>query len=358
MLHIILLILKIIGIILLCILGLLFLVILSALFVPVRYRVEVTREEGEDKPPVLAYAKVTWFLHFINILAAYPGDVILRVRIMLFTVFRIPGKEKKDGGTKERKTKNKKKKRNKRKEPEDCGEMEEDAQENPAEAAERETSATRKENVNQGASAYRAEDIEGRTEVEAQGEETSDTVTAQEAGSTDGIQEGRKFSLAGKIREIIDKVKRLAIKIKQFFENIQYTIRKFCDKIKSTLDNIEYYRKVLESEPFRQSWQLCKKEISRVLKKLKPDKFEADFIIGMEDPATIGEILAVWGMLYPLIGRHVRLAGDFECGRMRVEGSLYIQGKIRAFTFIRLAVRIYFNKDVRKLIKLLKKEAA
>lgn len=337
MLHIILLILKIIGIILLCILGFLFLAVLSALFVPVRYRIEVTREEGEDKPPILAYAKVTWFLHFVNILFAYPGDVILRARILLFTVFRIPGKERKTGNLKEKKTKNKKKKRNGRNGPESWEDIEERDLENPSEGEEREESVVREEIAGQETAAYRTRDTDYAKDIES---------------------DDRQFSFTGKIKEIIDKIKRLAIKIKQFFENIQYTIRKFCDKMKSMLDNIEYYRNVLESEPFRQSLQLCRKEISRVLKKLKPDKFEADFMIGLEDPAALGEILAVWGMLYPLIGRHVRLAGDFECGRMRVEGSLYIQGKIRAFTFIRLAVRVYFNKDIRRLIKLLKKEAA
>ncbi len=75
----------------------------------------------------------------------------------------------------------------------------------------------------------------------------------------------------------------------------------------------------------------------------------------MDDPAATGEILAVWGMLYPVIGGYVDVAGDFE--RKRLEGHLLLKGKIRFFTFLRVAVKIYFNKDIRKLYKLLKKEA-
>lgn len=68
MLHILLLILKIIGIVLLSILGILLLGIICALFVPVRYRIEAVRQEGEGQPPAAVRVKVTWLLHLINFL--------------------------------------------------------------------------------------------------------------------------------------------------------------------------------------------------------------------------------------------------------------------------------------------------
>ena len=95
MLHIILIILKIIGIVLLSIVGIILLAIACVLFVPVRYRIRLTREEGEGKPPVAVYVKITWLLHLINVLIRYPADVMIRARIMIFTLFRIPEDEKK-----------------------------------------------------------------------------------------------------------------------------------------------------------------------------------------------------------------------------------------------------------------------
>lgn len=59
MLHILLLILKIIGILLLCFLGVLILGMVCVLFVPVRYRIEAARKEGEGEPPVVLLVKVT-----------------------------------------------------------------------------------------------------------------------------------------------------------------------------------------------------------------------------------------------------------------------------------------------------------
>ena len=330
MLHIILLILKIIGIVLLCIIGILLLAAACVLFVPVRYRLRLTREEGEDQPPVVVYVKVTWLLHLVNILVRYPAELIVRVRIFVFTLFRIPGKEKNAGeipakGNKKAERKSAKGNK-KRRTAEDAATISE-------------------ERKAPDSSAVIQEDMlhEGSGE---------DSVQSAE----DREENKEKESLAVKIRQIFTKIRQIVEKIKEFFKNIQYTIQKLCDKIKGVSDNIQYYREVLDSAPFRQSFGLCKKELGWVLKKLKPDKFEADFIVGMEDPATTGEILAICGMLYPLIGQHVRVVGDFNCEKTHIEGQLYIRGRIRVITFIRTAVRVYFNKDIRKLIKLFKKE--
>lgn len=317
MLHIILLILKIIGIVLLCILGVMLLTVCCVLFVPVRYRVEISREEGEGKPPVVVRAQITWMLQLVNILACYPADVYVRVRIFLFTLFRIPEAEHKKKTCRREKEKY-------TSEPKDA----------PSED---------KKNIEDQISVRKDFD----PEAESPEHESEEPAQEEAAGSPAGI--------INKIRNLLEKIKQILQKMKAAIENIQYTIRHFCDKMKSMLDNIQYYQGVIESEPFQNSWFLCRKQIGIILKELKPDKFEADLIIGMDDPAATGKILAVCGILYPFFGQHVRVAGDFE--RMHVEGWVYIKGRIRAVTFLRIAVKVYLNKDVRTLIKLLKKEA-
>lgn len=64
MLHILLLLLKIIGIILLVILGVLVLSICVVLFVPLRYRGEAEVFNSVDS--IKAYLKFSWFLHFVS----------------------------------------------------------------------------------------------------------------------------------------------------------------------------------------------------------------------------------------------------------------------------------------------------
>ena len=336
MLHIILLILKIIGIVLLSIVGIILFAFVCVLFVPVRYRIRLMREEGENAPPVTAYVKVTWLLHFINVLIRYPAKVMVRVRILVFTLFRIPEKDKKSH--KERKS-DKSSSKEKQKRSKD---YEQEQQEDVLSEAD----------VSEG--------THGQTVSGAQeGEAVSAVPESYEAfgGADEDSAEREEDSEDEENPSFFGKIRLIFKKIKEFFQNIRYTIRKFCDKIKSVLDNIQYYQEVLEGEPFRNSIELCKKELSWIFKKLKPDKLEADFIVGMEDPAATGEILAVCGILYPLIGPHIRVVGDFECEKMRIEGRLYIRGKIRVVTFLRVLIRIYFNKNIKQLIKILKKEA-
>ena len=108
----------------------------------------------------------------------------------------------------------------------------------------------------------------------------------------------------------------------------------------------------MEGEPFKRALSLCKGELLSIAKSLKPDQFEAQLVVGLDDPASTGEVLAVCGMLYPLLGGHVDVAGDFE--NKRLEGRVFIKGKLRFFTFLRVALKIYFNRDIKKLIRLFK----
>lgn len=337
MLHILLLILKIIGIILICILGILVLGVLGVLFVPVRYRIEAVRQEGEGQPPAVLRVKATWFLHLANFLVRFDGTLSLRVRLAVITVFKLP-KEKKKG--KAEKTKGERKKRKKK--GRTAGSEKEGA---PGEEA-----GKAAEEKQQG-----EEIIPDRQAEEGTGTDREETrAQMQEAAETDEALE-KQPSFFDKLRAIPRILRSIFAKIKSFFANTQYTIQKFCDKIKSVSDKIVYYRDILEGEPFKRSFTLCKDELAVILKSLKPDCFEAQLIVGLDDPAATGEALAVCGMLYPLFGGHVDVAGDFE--EKRLEGRVFIKGKLRFFTFLRVAVKLYFNKDIKKLIKLFKKEA-
>lgn len=323
MLHIVLLVLKIIGIILLCILGILLLGIVCVLFVPVRYKIELDREEGEGKPPIVVRAKITWFLHLLNILIRYPAEVSVRVRILFFTIFRIP----------------KKSKHSKASEQDTAKDTQTDNQTHVKE------------------SAISEEQISGKDlpQTEAPIPESEPLQTKEQTTVAEPLQPDKQDSLQEKCHKILEKIKNFIRKIKELFQNIRYTIEHFCDRIKSISNQIEYYKGIIASDIFQQSFQLCKGELFSILKSLKPQKFEADVIVGMDDPATTAQILAIWGMLYPIIGEHVNVAGDFE--QNRIEGHVLIKGKIKVFTFVRAVMRIYFNKDIRKLIQLLKKEA-
>lgn len=321
MLHILLLILKIIGIVLGTLLAVLLIGLCIALFVPVRYQIEASRTEAEGAPPIEASAKITWLLHLVNIRIQYPADVYLRARVFLFTVFRLPQKPKKTDGKKKRR---KKERSAESKEPAGNAEAISDA----------------KAAVPEAAVQAPVSELELISEQKAAPEPES----IPDSGPEPGKQK----------KNCLEKLKEKIMQIRRIFQKIWYTLTGICDKIKTIWENIEYYLGILQSDTFKQAFSLCKDELSSVFSYIRPRKFQADVTIGMDDPAATGKILSYYGMLYPFIGSSVNVVSDFE--RKRLEGTVFIKGKIRLFTFVKAALRIYFNKDIRKLLKLFKKE--
>lgn len=350
MLHIMLLILKIIGIVLLCVLGIILLTLLCVLFVPVRYRIEITRKEGEDQPPVVVRVKITWLLRFLNILIRYPAEVMVRVRIMVFTILKIPN-DKADKQQDSNKGKKISKKNDKTQTEEKAR-----ARKNEKDASDKDEDSKVKADVPKPDKISGEEDKDFQRKDSAMNQDLIPAVMVKSLESEDDVlEDGKSPSFMDKLRALPVIIKKIIQKIKSLFENIQYTIRRLCDKMKSISDNIQYYKDVVESDIFQRSFSLCKDELTAILRNLKPQKFEAKLIIGMDDPAATGKILSICGMLYPVLGGQVDVVGDFE--RKRIEGRVFMKGKIRSWTFLRTAVRIYFNKDIKKLLKLLKKEA-
>lgn len=335
MLHILLLILKIIGIAIAILAGCIILSLCLALFVPVHYKVELKRTEGEGCPPIEVNAKVTWLLHFVNIRVLYPADIYLRVRILFFTLFRMPEKKKKEKkNVKGEKLKKKKSGKNKE-----------------------------NDNVNDE-DKYRDKDIDKTKEQEDNGKKTENLKTDKQTEENDeGIEDKGDGSIAEEIPEEETQytkeklpLKSRINKISGSIKNIWYTLKGICGKIKEIIENIEYYLEVIKSDTFKKAFLLSKDELFSIFSYIKPRKFIADLIIGAGDPAATGQILSYYGILYPLIGNNVTVTGDFD--RKRIEGSVFFKGRIKLFTFLKAVIRIYFNKDIRKLLKLFKKEDA
>lgn len=307
MLHILLLVLKIIGITLGILIGIILLAVCLVLFVPLHYRIEVERREGEGNPPIEVTAKVTWFLHFINMKLWYSSELKLRLRVLFFTIFRLPAKEKKKGSGKKSKKKNDKKSSEKKSEQPYKNKAEEKIENKPE-------------------NSFKADSPDDNTD------------------DSDEENFEQKLSLKEKL-----------IKIWEFFQNIWYTIRGLCDRIKGILENIEYYLDIIKGDTFKSSFALCKDELCSIFSYIRPRTFKLDWVIGTGDPASTGQVLAYYyAVLYPFLGPQANVQGDFE--QKRIEGTALIKGKIKLFTFIKAAVRIYFNKDIRKLLKLFKKE--
>ena len=79
-------------------------------------------------------------------------------------------------------------------------------------------------------------------------------------------------------------------------------------------------------------------------------------LIGTGDPAGTGQVFAVYGILYPFLGSQIVVTPDFE--RKVIAGEIQVKGKAAVFHLLKAAWIIYFNKDLRHILKMFKREAA
>lgn len=126
---------------------------------------------------------------------------------------------------------------------------------------------------------------------------------------------------------------------KNIFEKIQYTIQKFCDKIKNVFiklkefkANIVYYKEILAEEDTKELLKHALKRLGKILKSLRPRKLRANILFGAASPDTTGYVCAVYGMISHHLGKHVIFTPDFE--QEIFEGNLYAVGHTTVFQIL------------------------
>lgn len=304
----------IIGKVILCILALLLLLLLAVLFVPVRYRLFAVKEEA-----LKARANVSWLFYGILLSVRYEGDVNYCLKILGIPVYDKKRREKARKKKEEKKAL--KEAKRKRRAPEKPAPSEKSA------SSEKPVSS---EKPAQNDIPFPQEKPE-KKEAEKTGKET-----------------GHK--------SLLEKIKIFFQKLWKKIKKIRYRLQAFCDKIREIRENIEYYRTLYESELFQKALGRCKKQLYHIYKNLRPGVIKIQGVCGFNDPATTGKMMALQGVLYPLLGNRVWIEPDFE--REVFMGKALIKGKITVFVFLKALLIMYFDKNIRQVYRLLKKEEA
>ena len=290
MLHVILIILKIIGITLLVIIGLLVLAVLLVLFVPVRYRLQ-----GRYKKPAEtksfeagAIAKVTWLLHFISVKFSYSDGIGYIVRVLGFPLVR--------GGTEEKK---KRKKKN--------GE-EESSQESSQESTE-------------DSSADSSAEAKAGDEEEAESEGETDIKSEDDAveGSGDGEEDDSEPASDSE-----DKKEKSVV-----------------NKLKNSYNKVTG---MLSDRRVNRAWELTKSQTARLFKAVMPRRANGHFYYGFEDPSITGYLTALFAANLRRVHK-LDIVPYFEDEIL--DADIKASGRIFAITMLLIAGKMYFNKDVR-----------
>ncbi len=356
--SIVFLILKIIGILFLVLLCLLLLI----LFHPVFYQIE---GESEEEISLQGYF---WWLFQILRLEFWWEDQEFRFRLRIFGFSRNLGEEETEeeefaeSAAGERET-SVWEERDSETEGQE-GSIEKFVSEKDKNLADQSAAAEAEYQIDQSA----VKEAEYQTEQSATGEEecqTEQSATGEKECQTEQSAAGEKEcqteqSAAGE-KECRTEQSAVEKNISQKENNVSGSSKEKKKKAKTQkkakkgkkengiLDRFKGIRQEAADERNRRAVSHLWRELCYLLAHLKPKYVKAEISFSTGDPALTGEVTGGLS-LFPLIYRYdAHIYPDFLAEEFYIKGSLKMKGHIAVFHFLKILIRLFLDKDVKRL---------
>ena len=326
MLHIIIFILKIIGILLLVILGLIFLLVSSVLFVPITYKIRAERKDGV----IQVRAVAGWMFRLLSVHyrlhTSQEPMQLLQGRILGIPVWKPlePKKEKPKKAEKKSKEKQSKPKQ-----------MEAKQLEQKAEAK---SSDKAKERLKKDLTPGTAVATVPQPEPEVSRQEQPQDKQAQTKPPRQSILKKLLYAIRriyGKITAIGRGLFSLVVKLLHMPEKASETIGTLTD-----FWNLEENVKARES-----IWR----ELKFLWKHSRPRKADLTLHFGFEDPSWTGQCMGVLSILNVWYPGRIFLKPEFE--QEIFEGTLYIKGHMMLAVPLLSIFRLWRDENVMKMYR-------
>lgn len=382
--HIVWLILKIIGIILAIILGVVIALILTVLLVPIRYRINGSKQESieKEKEELKFQVLLSWLLRVILVKIEFQEELSYSIKIFGFTIKKNQAKEeqgfsnkkqttekkKRDKETKKREKKEKKKQDNLmveyKKEKQEKLEQKILKQEELGEEEQKQEKQILKQVLPEKEQIIKEQILE--EEIKQESIQTSKETKREQESNNQTIQETQEVikeetqklieSKEKKKRSIIKKIKKFISNIFGLFDKIKRTIQKIGVNRKKTKNNIHrllekgkkivsFLREEQNKVGFGVLWNIAK----LFLKHIKPTKLKLELQLGTGDPCSTGQVLGLLGVLYGCYGEGVQINPDFE--HAILQGTIMVKGRIRLGSLLIIGIKLLLNKEIRTLWK-------
>lgn len=333
MLHILLTILKIIGIVLLVIVGLILLILACVLFVPIRYGAFIRCNESNGKD-LSAKVKVTYLLHIISLSVFYKEkkiDTELRICGFKTNLFdRIKGKDDSKSGENTAENKKNSKKRFNDKKKEKNG-------------TELQTAEYDEDEVEIIESNFMDDFDNGTNRIHEKGENGNNELGA------DAAEQNVENKIKNKITQIISKIQyqfhNIYGKIKKAKENIG-NLKEKAGKLKEKADSIKEF---IKDDNTKLTFEFVKGQLKKVLNHISPKKVKGYIRFGFDDAYNTGRVL---GVVYAVLRggkENLNIYADFD--NKVFETDIEMKGRMQIYYFVIVAVRIYRNSEFKKLLQ-------
>ena len=104
----------------------------------------------------------------------------------------------------------------------------------------------------------------------------------------------------------------------------------------------------MEDEENQKAVRLLISRVKYLLHHLRFRKFEVRLAFGFEDPATVGRMLAVLSLFYPLYGECFTITPVFD--HTLFEGEIALKGHVRLIHILIAGIQLMMNKKIRGLV--------
>ena len=284
-------ILKVIGLVLLFLLLLILLLLGLVLLTPIRYA--GTGHKGEKKKDYAAHVDVSWFLHLVQLHAGLtPAGPECNLRILWFRP---------------------------------CDRREPDSP--PANASDEASSRSEETTAPDDTAVKDSDKAPSENEENTPSDETDETPTSD-------INQESETKRTSPATEAPKKKKRKK--------------SSFADRIKRICEKASSLREAVEDEENQKAVRLLLSRVKYLLHHLRFRKFEGRLAFGFEDPATVGRMLAVLSLFYPLYGERFTITPVFD--HTLFEGEIKLKGHVRLIHILIAGIQLMMNKKIRGLV--------
>lgn len=319
-------ILKFIAISLLVLLGiflilllLLLVLLVVLLFIPIRYQMKVEYGEGKFS----FYGDISFLLRMLRAKIIFDQKLSYRVKALFFTIF---SDEKKKREKKESKKESKKEKKK-------VGEEEKEKKKMSREEKEKKTEVLE----------TREKIFVKKIEEEKQAEKQDKIKIEEERKKTENekvMDEKEKIDFFEKVEEKWEKVVEFGDGV---FEKVENAHKSY----EETMKKKDIVLKFWNSTGTVEGIGLLFSQSIRLIRAILPRKIEGRVRFGTGDVYTEGQYLTYLCLIYGLYADKLVIEPEWEEEVLEVD--LYLKGRIRLFTILRICIKVYFNENFRKL---------
>ena len=116
---------------------------------------------------------------------------------------------------------------------------------------------------------------------------------------------------------------------------------------KGRIKQIKTYYGILSDSENKNAFSFLKKTLFSLIRHSAPDKLVADLVIGLGDPCNTGFLFGGLGLLISVVKGKYNITPDFY--NKRIDGRVYLKGKIRSVVVIYHLIKVFTNRDVKKV---------